>query len=476
MKQLTCEMCGGTDIVKEEGNYICQNCGTKYSVEEAKKMMIEGTVDVSGSTVKVDDSDKLNNIVINAKNTYNSGNYSEAYRLFSEALNIDPNNTEINYWRSLSMAMQSSVANFHVADLVNNTCIRLEDIWNELGDTPSSITALNQVIVSTSNVLMCLGNLVSSYYEKATPRNITLTGAIVTSGVSADVFGTAKNRIQVLASAVCTITYKSLELFEDSKNITPQILRNLSTMMSNLKKAAKSTTNFNETVEVDLLYQRVNSKLSALEDDGEEETVLYSSDSVRWGYGQAMIKASGLKGHFQLTNKRLTFVASDSGYSRFNSDIRYSQMRNIELVNHGGLLKLTLKDGNVWNFCVFQGLSQNKQIYGIISSKLSNGSPAPVNNAVAGQKTGGCYVATCVYGSYDCPQVWTLRRYRDNNLSATWYGRAFVRTYYAISPTLVKWFGNTNWFKNMWKPTLDRMVEKLQSKGMESTPYQDKKW
>lgn len=25
----------------------------------------------------------------------------------------------------------------------------------------------------------------------------------------------------------------------------------------------------------------------------------------------------------------------------------------------------------------------------------------------------GCYVATCVYGSYDCPEVWTLRRFRD---------------------------------------------------------------
>ena len=46
----------------------------------------------------------------------------------------------------------------------------------------------------------------------------------------------------------------------------------------------------------------------------------------------------------------------------------------------------------------------------------------------------GCYVATAVYGSYDCPQVWTLRRYRDYTLAETWYGRAFIRTYYAISP------------------------------------------
>ncbi len=88
----------------------------------------------------------------------------------------------------------------------------------------------------------------------------------------------------------------------------------------------------------------------------------------------------------------------------------------------------------------------------------------------------GCYVATAVYGSYDCPQVWTLRRYRDNTLAETWYGRAFIRTYYAISPTLVKWFGNTQWFKNFCKGKLDRMVKKLQGDGVESTPYEDKNW
>lgn len=92
------------------------------------------------------------------------------------------------------------------------------------------------------------------------------------------------------------------------------------------------------------------------------------------------------------------------------------------------------------------------------------------------KKSGGCYVATAVYGSYDCPQVWTLRRFRDYSLALTWYGRLFITLYYAISPTLVKWFGDTNWFKKMWQGKLDRMVEKLQAEGFEDTPYEDKKW
>lgn len=95
---------------------------------------------------------------------------------------------------------------------------------------------------------------------------------------------------------------------------------------------------------------------------------------------------------------------------------------------------------------------------------------------LAGLKKQGCYVATSVYGSYDCSEVWTLRRFRDNSLTETWYGRVFIKLYYAISPTLVKWFGNTDWFKKMWKGILDRIVADLQAEGVESSPYEDKNW
>ena len=88
----------------------------------------------------------------------------------------------------------------------------------------------------------------------------------------------------------------------------------------------------------------------------------------------------------------------------------------------------------------------------------------------------GCYVATAVYGSYDCPEVWTLRRFRDNVLAKTWYGRLFIRLYYAVSPTAVKLFGDCEWFQNFFRDKLDKMVSGLQADGFESTPYQDRAW
>lgn len=86
----------------------------------------------------------------------------------------------------------------------------------------------------------------------------------------------------------------------------------------------------------------------------------------------------------------------------------------------------------------------------------------------------GCYIAFAVYGSYDFPDVWTLRRYRDNVLDHSWYGRLFIRLYYVTSPVLVKWFGKTKWFRSLFRNPLDMRVDKLNERGFENTPYEDK--
>lgn len=91
-------------------------------------------------------------------------------------------------------------------------------------------------------------------------------------------------------------------------------------------------------------------------------------------------------------------------------------------------------------------------------------------------KKGGCYVATAVYGSYDCPQVWVLRRYRDYTLANSWAGRGFIHLYYAVSPTLVSWFGETAWFQKLFRDRLDKLVERLREQGVADTPYADRDW
>ncbi len=85
----------------------------------------------------------------------------------------------------------------------------------------------------------------------------------------------------------------------------------------------------------------------------------------------------------------------------------------------------------------------------------------------------GCYIATAVYGSYDCPEVWTLRRFRDNYLSKSWCGRAFIHIYYATSPKLVKRFGENCFIKGFCKKTLDTFVAILNKRGISNAFYED---
>ena len=86
----------------------------------------------------------------------------------------------------------------------------------------------------------------------------------------------------------------------------------------------------------------------------------------------------------------------------------------------------------------------------------------------------GCYIATCVYGSYDCPEVWTLRRYRDETLAKTGFGRAFIKAYYAVSPRLLSRFGDKDWFKSIWRRFLDLIVSNLRKTGVSCAPYNDR--
>ena len=90
------------------------------------------------------------------------------------------------------------------------------------------------------------------------------------------------------------------------------------------------------------------------------------------------------------------------------------------------------------------------------------------------KKKKGCYIATAVYGSYNCPEVWVLRRYRDNDLDSNPFGKLFIKFYYALSPTVVKLFGKSKWFNSFWRKRLDKKVARLKAKGYEDTPYNDK--
>ena len=111
MKKMVCEICGSNDIEKKDGVFVCKSCGTQYSTEEAKKLLIEvsGNVEVSGS-VKVDNSERLENLYSNARRARDAANFAEAAKYYDYILMEDPNSWEANFFSVYCKAFSCKIA------------------------------------------------------------------------------------------------------------------------------------------------------------------------------------------------------------------------------------------------------------------------------------------------------------------------------------------------------------------------------
>ena len=306
MKALVCEMCGSQDLVKTDGMFVCQNCGTKYTVEEAKKMMVEGTV-------QIDNSAFVEKYLANTRRARTKGDWAEVEKYYNLVEQNAPENIEAIFYSAYGKLRTTLLDDFSAKwdndiEVVKKSISVLDDYF-DMEHEPEQ----RQVIIDAMHDILILTDVRENHIIVGKAN--TNWGDVATTGI--------KNRI--------------VQLY-------PQM---------------------NETID-----------------------------------------------HIILKYKE--------------RGIDYTYLNEIK-------------------------------------DKIDR---APQ----------GCYVATCVYGSYDCPQVWTLRRFRDYALAETWYGHAFIHAYYAISPTLVRWFGHTKWFKTLWRSKLNHMVKLLNEQGFENTPYNDKPW
>lgn len=348
MKKLVCELCGSDDIVKQEGCFVCQQCGTKYSLEEAKRMMMEGGDAAPGITVKVDNTSFVERYLQNARRAKAKEDWEETEKYYNMVEQNEPTNIEAVFYSAYGKARTS---------LISEDYYKKEAVFRVLQNTIS--------VISDDFVV-----------EKAEEEKPLL------EQIKTDIAGLYKSNFVYNKTTKDGVT------------------------TSNEAKIKELFTN------TSIAFMNALDKVAAkLPDEQKKERA--------WYYKLAISLADYVRA-----------------------------LKVSPTISREELLKF------------HQKIKEVDPLYKVPEIEAD---PA-------------CYVATAVYGSYDCPQVWTLRRYRDDTLAKTWYGRAFVRTYYAVSPTLVKWFGDTAWFKKMWRGKLDNMVRRLNAEGYENTPYRDKNW
>ncbi|MDY5940713.1 MAG: TFIIB-type zinc finger domain-containing protein [Eubacteriales bacterium] len=146
MKQLTCEMCGSTDLVKQEGVFVCQSCGTKYSVEEARKMMVEGTVEVRG-TVTVDNSSAVEKYVANARRALDKQDWEEVEKYYNLVEQNSTNNIEAVFFSSYGKAMLSMMDQDYFKrqqkfEVLNRSMSVISDYFEETSENKEEVLRL----------------------------------------------------------------------------------------------------------------------------------------------------------------------------------------------------------------------------------------------------------------------------------------------------------------------------------------------
>ena len=364
MKQIVCEMCGSTDIQKEDGLYVCKGCGCKYSLEDAKKLMVE-----------IDNTKKLANLYERARKSLEVDDLEHAAEYYKQILDENPNDWEAFFYS-------------YLGEFTSYTNSQAGSVADKLGNT---IPAAYDMAIADCSV------------EEAVERVKTIT-----TKTTARLMGIASSGAALLKQ------YEGGSVLSPAGKVNSDLYRRI--------RPTASNTILSCILAFDPIENKIHEIINA--DNG------ITLDAVK----DALLTLC--KSRYAIAN--MTFAPSAATTEHLvKAEFIHTYAEKIHELDE--------------TFVVPS-----------VESKTDS--------------SGGCYVATAVYGSYDCPQVWTLRRYRDYTLAETWYGRAFIHTYYAISPTLVKWFGHTEWFKRMWRGKLDCMVANLQSKGVEDTPYEDRMW
>lgn len=345
LQKLTCEMCGGNDIVKENGLYVCQHCGTKYSVEEAKQLFIKGTV-------KIDNSQKVDNLYQLAHRSLKEHDFEQAQKYYEQILLEQPDD-----WEAVFYSAYCKFIGCKVEDIKDNAEIFL----NKLETTFLLLKTENEE--DKEKILGIITFFVIHLVD-------TLEGKILDKSYD---------------DAIASTNDRNFDYDE---------------------KDLEETWRYESLVEVlDVVINRLAPYTA-------NKTLVEYKFSVQ---------------------KKVVHIQS----LMYNN--RYADKKKIRSRLEKEQAEIAAYDPN----------------YKI--EKLSH-----------------CYIATAVYGSYDCPQVWVLRRFRDEVLTPTQYGNFFVKTYYAVSPKLLQLVGDTKVFRKICISVLDKFVCYLQRRGFSDKPYEDK--
>lgn len=412
MNYLKCEICGNTNLLKENGIFICQSCGIKYSIKEVQKMMnIDDSINRSpGSNEALKD-----NYLMMARNAVETRNYAEAISYCNKVIEINPKESEAWMLKGTSTGWQSTLANIKLDAALscykNALSFADEDKIKEIKENICN----SLIVLSLAVTKMACEHFVKfpevktwkSMYPKLQYILLSIVPVVKENGGNSDLI--IKNIASVAKNAALTASDNAKEKYEEKEYPSEYVW----------KRYMDAT----DAARLFLYFICLCCEIDSAEKIECYKKMIALHDAI-------------------INSCSWTYSANEGGYVvEYTCNNDAINIRNEEIMKY--------------------------------HNKIKELNPEYIIPQITKPESDGCYIATAVYGSYDCSEVWVLRRFRDHILAKRWYGRIFIKIYYATSPTLVEYFGNTMWFKNTCKKPLDRFVAKLRRNGIKNTPYQD---
>lgn len=148
MQKMQCEMCGGRDFLKQDGLFVCNHCGMKYSPEEARKLLIE----VKGS-VAVENLPQVSSLLLTAKSLSDKGEHEASKALYIQVLSLDPENPEatVGLGTQITWLVTYNTMN-SLSQIVCDGEKAIELAHNRYGDSDEFYSFLNETVFNVAGV------------------------------------------------------------------------------------------------------------------------------------------------------------------------------------------------------------------------------------------------------------------------------------------------------------------------------------
>ena len=123
---LSCELCGNTQFLKQDGVFVCQGCGTKYTLEEARKLMGNApsvttttVATVEGNQVKSPNESAIEKYLTLAQNAYHIKNFSESLSYANKILELDPTHSRAWFLKGSSLCWTTNTQQGITIEMIN---------------------------------------------------------------------------------------------------------------------------------------------------------------------------------------------------------------------------------------------------------------------------------------------------------------------------------------------------------------------